>query len=315
MWIHFYSCKGMSKLETRIGKIGIVIPVYNNESTIPVLLSEIEETMQSRHLSWSVILVDDSSEDNSVEVIRSLLSPNVSGVRLKKNYGRSLAILCGLQNIEYCNFYCTIDADLEHPSTVIPHMVEQLISSSAEIVYVLPKNEENRNSTRISSRIFYKLSRLGFLPAYQPRSFTVFTETMRRYLLNYHKGSHIGVTMNEAGLPSLVKIVEFRSRESSSYSKKMRKRLLVDFLMRYFQINLKIFLVLAGSILFLTTIISGLVLIYRFFGSTLSGWTSLILAIVFFGSLNILMTTAIALHLNAKFEALSEQEVLFSETI
>jgi dolichol-phosphate mannosyltransferase len=302
----------MIKLETRIG---IIIPVYNNESTIRSLVSEIQETMQSSDLSFSIILVDDLSEDNSFDVIKSLLNANISGVRMKKNYGRSLAVLCGLQNIENCNFYCTIDADLEHPSTVIPYMVDQLISSSAEIVYILPKNEENRNSTRVSSRIFYKLSRLGFLPTYQPRSFTVFRETMRRYLLNYHKGLHIGVTMNEAGLPSISKIVEFRSRESSSYSKKMRKRLLIDFLMRYFQINLRIFLIFIGSILFLTSLISGLVLIFRFFGSTLSGWTSLILAIVFFGSLNILITTVIAVHLTAKFEALSEQEVLFSETI
>jgi dolichol-phosphate mannosyltransferase len=302
----------MFKLETRIG---IIIPVYNNESTIRSLVSEIEETMRLSDLSFSIVLVDDSSEDNSLEVIKSLLKANISGVRLKKNYGRSLAVLCGLQNIENCSFYCTIDADLEHPSTVIPYMVDQLISSSAEIIYVLPKNDENQNSTRVSSRIFYKLSRLGFLPTYRPSSFTVFRETMRGYLLNYHKGAHIGVTMNESGLPSLVKIVEFRNRESSSYSKRMRTRLLMDFLMRYFQMNLRIFLFFVGSILLLTSLISGLILIYGFLGSPLSGWASLILAIAFFGSLNMLMTTVVAVHLNAKFEALSEQEVLFSETI
>jgi hypothetical protein len=78
---------------------------------------------------------------------------------------------------------------------------------------------------------------------------------------------------------------------------------------------LRIFLFFVGSILLLTSLISGLILIYGFLGSPLSGWASLILAIAFFGSLNMLMTTVVAVHLNAKFEALSEQEVLFSETI
>ena len=82
----------MSKLD-----ISVVVPLYNEEESLPELLAWIDRVMRAHALTYEAILVDDGSSDGSWEVIERLKSsyPAVRGIRFSRNYGKSAALYCG----------------------------------------------------------------------------------------------------------------------------------------------------------------------------------------------------------------------------
>jgi glycosyltransferase involved in cell wall biosynthesis len=74
--------------------ISIVIPVYNEEESLPELCAWIERIAQENHLSYEIILVDDGSTDGSWDVTHNLRrsNPNIKGIRFQRNYGKSAAL-------------------------------------------------------------------------------------------------------------------------------------------------------------------------------------------------------------------------------
>ena len=75
-------------------EVSIVIPVYNEDESLPELCSWIERVMQENRLSYEVILVDDGSTDRSWEVIAALRhnNPHIKGIKFQRNYGKSAAL-------------------------------------------------------------------------------------------------------------------------------------------------------------------------------------------------------------------------------
>ena len=71
-------------------QISIVVPLYNEDESLPELISWINQVMRDNDFSYEVILVDDGSNDKSWEVISSLSStnPGVKGIRFRRNYGK-----------------------------------------------------------------------------------------------------------------------------------------------------------------------------------------------------------------------------------
>ena len=77
--------------------ISVVIPLFNEEESLPELYAWIQRVMQENKFSYEVIFVNDGSTDNSWNVIESLAkdSGNVKGIKFRRNYGKSPALYCG----------------------------------------------------------------------------------------------------------------------------------------------------------------------------------------------------------------------------
>ena len=73
--------------------ISIVIPLFNEEESLPELCSWIEKVMNKHNYSYEVFLIDDGSKDNSWQVIEELTVKNssIKGVKFRRNYGKSAA--------------------------------------------------------------------------------------------------------------------------------------------------------------------------------------------------------------------------------
>lgn len=107
-------------------KVSLLIPVYNEEQSIPLLYPELTNLMNNlKKYEWEILFVNDGSTDNTLSVLRELhkANPCVCYVDLSRNYGKEVAMLAGF---DYVTGDCTIilDADLQDPPSLIPEMLE-----------------------------------------------------------------------------------------------------------------------------------------------------------------------------------------------
>lgn len=115
--------------------ISVVVPLYNEDESLPELCAWISRVMIENGFSWEVILVDDGSNDNSWEVIRSLQTSDshIRGIRFRRNYGKSGALNVGF---EACNgnVVITMDADLQDSPDEIPQLYRMITEEDFDLV-------------------------------------------------------------------------------------------------------------------------------------------------------------------------------------
>ena len=94
--------------------ISVVVPLYNEEESLPELFAWIERVMKTHNFSYEVIFVNDGSTDRSWQIIEQLQaeSDKVRGIKFRRNYGKSPALYCGFEQAQG-NVVITMDADLQ----------------------------------------------------------------------------------------------------------------------------------------------------------------------------------------------------------
>ncbi|MEA4907526.1 MAG: glycosyltransferase family 2 protein [Chloroflexi bacterium] len=123
----------------KISSCSIVIPVYNSEQSLPLLVERLAAVLPGICPQYEVLLVNDGSRDGSWEVITRLIQqfPFVRGINLMRNYGQHNALLCGIRNAS-CQAVVTMDDDLQHPPEEIHKLVERL-NEGFDVVYGVPR--------------------------------------------------------------------------------------------------------------------------------------------------------------------------------
>jgi glycosyltransferase involved in cell wall biosynthesis len=124
--------------------LSIVVPVYNSEASLELLVGRIHASLGTRLAPIELILVNDCSRDRSWEVIEKLQTcyPWVRGINLVRNFGQHNALLCGIRAARY-PLTVTMDDDLQNPPEEVPKLVEKLSSESADVVYGTPQRESH----------------------------------------------------------------------------------------------------------------------------------------------------------------------------
>ena len=115
--------------------ISIVVPLYNEEESLPHLIEWIERVMNENNFSYEVLLIDDGSKDNSWAVIEQLSekNPNVKGVKFRRNYGKSAALNVGFERVEG-DVVITMDADLQDSPDEIPELYKMIKTEGYDLV-------------------------------------------------------------------------------------------------------------------------------------------------------------------------------------
>ena len=140
-------------------KVTILIPCYNEEASLDALYEALRQLMDSQPAYlWQVLMVNDGSRDHTIDKIRALRSrdPRVCYVNLSRNFGKENAMLAGF---DHASGDCMVimDADLQHPPTVIPEML-QLWEQGYEDVYAkrITRGKESWLRRRFTL-IYYKM--------------------------------------------------------------------------------------------------------------------------------------------------------------
>ncbi|OAT47206.1 polymyxin resistance glycosyltransferase [Proteus hauseri ATCC 700826] len=109
----------------KINKVSVVIPVYNEEESLPVLLERTIKSCKQLTQEYELILVDDGSSDNSAKMLveaAEIEDNHVIAIILNRNYGQHSAIMAGFNQAKG-DLVITLDADLQNPPEEIPHLV------------------------------------------------------------------------------------------------------------------------------------------------------------------------------------------------
>lgn len=141
--------------------ISIVVPLYNEEESIPNLFEWIERVMNENKFSYEVIFVNDGSTDKSWEMIESLqkTSKNVRGIKFRHNYGKSPALYCGFRAAQG-DVVITMDADLQDSPDEIPSLFAMIKNENYDLVSGWKKKRyDSKLSKNIPSKIYNATAR------------------------------------------------------------------------------------------------------------------------------------------------------------
>ena len=175
--------------------ISVIVPLLNEEESLPELVAWIGRVMAANQFSYEVILVDDGSTDSSWSVIESLHDQNdcIKGIRFQRNYGKSAALNEGFRSC-HGNVVITMDADLQDSPDEIPALYQMVTRDGYDLVSGWKKLRHDPLSKTVPSRFFNwvtsKVSKIELhdfncgLKSYQSRvvkSIEVYGE-MHRYI-------------------------------------------------------------------------------------------------------------------------------------
>ena len=139
--------------------ISLVIPVYNEEENLHILMERIRPVMQGMSRPHEIIFIDDGSRDSSLSILKGFASePEVKVVELVRNYGQHAAILAGF-SVVTGDIIITLDADLQNPPEEIPKLVKEMEAGSYDVVGTIRKGRKDSMFRIIPSKIINIIAR------------------------------------------------------------------------------------------------------------------------------------------------------------
>ncbi|WP_423128305.1 glycosyltransferase family 2 protein [Gaoshiqia sp. Z1-71] len=115
--------------------ISVVIPLYNEEESLPELTGWIKQVMDEHRFSYEIILIDDGSNDNSWTIIEKLHheNPDIKGIKFRRNYGKSAALQVGFTDAQG-DVVITMDADLQDNPEEIPELYRLVTEENFDLI-------------------------------------------------------------------------------------------------------------------------------------------------------------------------------------
>ncbi len=140
--------------------ISVVIPLYNEEESIPELFAWIKRVMEVHQYSFEVIFVNDGSTDSSWDKIVELSKENdtVHGIRFRRNYGKSAALYQGFKKAKG-DVVITMDADLQDSPDEIPELYRMIMEEKYDLVSGYKKKRYDPLSKTLPTKLFNATAR------------------------------------------------------------------------------------------------------------------------------------------------------------
>ncbi|MEL6673942.1 MAG: glycosyltransferase family 2 protein [Bacteroidota bacterium] len=141
--------------------ISVVVPLYNEDESLPELMGWIDKVMQANQYSYEVIMIDDGSNDNSWSVIQKLSEefPALRGIKFQRNYGKSAALHTGFQAAQG-EVVITMDADLQDSPDEIPTLYKGIKEKGYDLISGWKKKRYDPIMKTIPSKFFNFITRL-----------------------------------------------------------------------------------------------------------------------------------------------------------
>ena len=150
----------MVNQELRKMDISVVIPLYNEDESLPELYEWIERVMSANNFTFEVIFVNDGSTDHSWDVINKLAqqSEHVRGIKFRRNYGKSPALYCGFKEAKG-DVVITMDADLQDSPDEIPELYKMIEQDGYDLVSGYKQKRHDPLSKTLPTKLFNATAR------------------------------------------------------------------------------------------------------------------------------------------------------------
>ncbi len=136
-------------------QLTIVVPLYNEEESLPELVAWIDRVLTTYPLTYEIIMVDDGSTDTSWTVIKQLKEkyPTIKGIKFRRNYGKSAALNTAFAQAQG-EVVITMDADLQDSPDEIPELYELIKKEGYDIISGWKKNRHDPISKTIPTKLY-----------------------------------------------------------------------------------------------------------------------------------------------------------------
>lgn len=285
-----------------IPEISIVSTIYNDESIVSPLVTDLIDALNKIGVSYEIILVNDGSTDESEKAIKIECSKftEVKGISLARNFGQQIAMSAGMRYAKG-NFIVIMDGDLQNPPSEIESLYNE-IKKGFDIVYTVSKVRDSF-LYRVTSQLFWFVV-TNLFGVKMVRDQLMMKIMTRSFIDSYNDYSECQRTVASIirDISSNYSVLEIENKArtigKSHYNFRKRFNLMVDVLISLSNAPLNI-MIHFGWIIFLITNIASLIYIYKYiFQEVDKGFTPIILTIFFFGSLIILLLGFIGRYLS-----------------
>ncbi len=304
-------------------KISVLIPVYNEAGNIHTIHKAIHDFfLEMPQYSHDLIFIDDGSTDLSVLQIRKLSSEyqNVAYISFSRNFGKDNALLAGFAN-SMGDAVITIDADMQHPPSLMKQLLHEW-ESGYEMVYCYreKKNEHAGFKSQFFSRMFYKA--INALSDIKMQEGVSDFRIMDRKVVNaikamqedhpFVRGMVHWVGFTQKGIPYTA---AGRHTGDSSYKMKSLVKLALNGITSFSTKPLNIAIYLGFFFSMLSMLFIPYAIISKIYGVAISGWSSVIVTIAFFGGLNLMILGILGIYLGKTFmQGKKRPHYIISET-
>ena len=288
-------------------KVSIVIPAYNEEGNVRVISNRILEVLDGQY-AYEIIFINDGSSDRTLERLKELNAenPNIHYISFSRNFGHQNALKAG---IDYATGDCIIsmDADMQHPPEFIPEMLQRW-QEGYDIVYT--KREEVKTLPyfkRKTSSLFYKLmNRMSDIEIEPGAADFRLVDRKVAQVLRDSRESNLFMRGFISWIGFRQYKIDYRPAERFSGTTKytVKKMLLfaingiTSFSVKPLQFSIALGLLMsAGAFLY------ALYAIYMHFftDSTISGWTSVLVSVLFVGGIQLFILGIIGEYIGKIF--------------
>ncbi len=289
-------------------KIAIVIPSYNEDGNIEVLVKTLHSVLEKLPYDYDLIFVDDGSQDKTLQTLKTISKSDnkVFYIELSRNFGHQNALKAGV-DIAKANAVITMDGDMQHPPELLPSLIKKW-EEGYDVVYT--RREEDKKTSyfkKKTSKSFYNvmnyLSEVKFEPG--TADFRLMDEKVVQVFSDFSE--------NELFIRGLVSWLGFkqyaidyqpaeRFSGKSKYTIKRMMRFAIQGITSFSTRPLHIAIFLGiGLSMFAFLFYIAYVLYSVYFGHIISGWASVISTIVFFGGLNLIVLGIIGMYIGKLF--------------
>jgi dolichol-phosphate mannosyltransferase len=275
--------------------LSIIIPIYNEQENIPVLYDRLKKVVENMSVSYELLFINDGSNDDSLGVLIALSNAdrNVNYINFSRNFGHQIAVTAGIDNCAG-NAVVIIDADLQDPPELIVDLYSKL-KEGFQVVYARRKSRSGESfMKKFTAKLFYRI--LAKITSIKIPVDTGDFRIMDRKIVDvlkqmpeqqkYLRGQIAWAGFNQT---YITYDRDERYAGSTGYTYKKMIQFALDGITGFSNLPLK-FATIAGFFVSAITFILSIYALYARFISKdyVPGWTSLILAILFIGGVQLI---------------------------
>ena len=291
-------------------KISIIIPIYNEQENVFHTFARVNEVLQKdfSSLAHEIIFIDDGSADNSCKSLTELKNkhPHIKIIELSRNFGQHIAIKAGLDHATG-DFISIMDADLQDN----PHdlrLFYEKIQKGYDVVMAARNNRQDRFLKKIFSRIFFKtMNKLSHIQMLENQAMLrLFNKKVLMVLQEMNElHQNNGAFMAWIGFKKAYLSINHEQRKygKSKYNLRKSIKFAMETIINFSNTPL-IYISYLGIIISIFSIVLAIYFIFAklFNYAGVSGWTSLIVTIMFLGGITIFSLGIVGLYVGKIYQ-------------
>jgi polyisoprenyl-phosphate glycosyltransferase len=276
--------------------LSVVTPAYNEGANLPILYDRLRQVLERLDLGWEWVVVDDHSRDGTFDVMRGIAAqdPRARAIRLARNCGAHTAMMCGLQHVRG-SCVVIMAGDLQDPPETLPRLLEQWQSGTQVVWAMREQREGEKLTTRAFARLYYLLMRrlvgIKEMPATGADFFLIDRRVVDALCQFREQNASILALITWMGFrqTAITYDKQARLQGSSGWNLEKKLKLVVDSVTSFTYLPIRVMSYFGFVVALLGLLYAGFVVFHAFMGTPAPGWSSLMVAVLVVGGIQMVM--------------------------